>query len=112
PDGEILASAAGKLVTLWSSLGEKIHTFAPAASSAVAGQFDRPGTDLGVALNGEIAVHRIEKSRYEPRRYKWPAACLTVNFSGNGRFLASGMAGGSLHFWYRSAAEGSRMRSS
>ena len=55
-----------------------------------------PGTDLGVALNGELAVHRIEKSRYETRRYKWPAACLTVNFSGNGRFLASGMADGTL----------------
>ena len=94
PTGEILASAAGKVVTLWSPLGEKIHAFAPAASTAVALAFDRPGTDLGVALNGEIAVHRIEKTRYETRRYKWPAACLTVNFSGNGRYLASGMADG------------------
>ena len=72
--------------------------------------FDRPGTDLGVALNGEIAVHRIDKSRYETRRYKWPAACLTVNFSGNGRFLASGMADGSLHFWNRSTGKDSQMR--
>ena len=36
PTGEILASAAGKVVTLWSPAGEKIHAFAPAASSAVA----------------------------------------------------------------------------
>jgi WD40 repeat protein len=110
PDGEILASAAGKSVTLWSSAGEKLHAFAPAASTAVALAFDRPGTDLGVALNGEISVHRIEKSRYETRRYKWPAACLTVNFSGNGRFLASGMADGSLHFWNRSTGKDSQMR--
>ncbi len=110
PVGEILATAAGKSVTLWSLLGEKIHAFAPAATSAVALAFDRPGTDLGVALNGELAVHRIEKSRYETRRYKWPAACLTVNFSGNGRFLASGMADGSLHFWNRSTGKDSQMR--
>jgi WD40 repeat protein len=110
PTGEILASAAGKVVTLWSATGEKLHAFAPAATSAVALAFDRPGTDLGVALNGELAVHRIEKSRYETRRYKWPAACLTVNFSGNGRFLASGMADGSLHFWNRSTAKDSQMR--
>ena len=97
-------------MTLWSPLGEKIHAFAPAASAAVALAFDRPGTDLGVALNGELAVHRIEKSRYETRRYKWPAACLTVNFSGNGRFLASGMADGSLHFWNRSTGKDSQMR--
>jgi WD40 repeat protein len=110
PDGEILASAAGKVVTLWSAQGEKIHAFAPAASSAVALSFDRPGTDLGVALNGELVVHRIENSRYETRRYKWPAACLTVNFSGNGRFLASGMADGTLHFWNRSTGKDSQMR--
>jgi WD40 repeat protein len=110
PDGEILASAAGKSVTLWSPDGEKIHAFAPAASSAVALAFDRPGSDLGVALNGEIAVHRVEKSRYETRRYKWSAACLTVNFSGNGRFLVSGMADGSLHFWNRSTGKDSQMR--
>jgi WD40 repeat protein len=110
PRGEMLAAAAGKIVTLWSPLGEKIHAFAPAATSAVALAFDRPGTDLGVALNGELAVHRIEKARYETRRYKWPAACLTVNFSGNGRFLASGMADGSLHFWNRSTGKDSQMR--
>jgi len=110
PSGEVFATATGKTVTLWSPLGEKIHAFAPAATSAVALAFDRPGTDLGVALNGEIAVHRIEKSRYETRRYKWPAACLTVNFSGNGRFLASGMADGSLHFWNRSTGKDSQMR--
>ncbi len=110
PTGRILASAAGKVVTLWSSSGEKIHAFAPAASSAVALAFDRPGTDLGVALNGELSVHRIDGSRYETRRYKWPAACLTVNFSGNGRYLASGMADGSLHFWNRSTGKDSQMR--
>jgi WD40 repeat protein len=110
PLGESLASAAGKTVTLWSPTGEKLHTFAPAPAAAVALAFDRPGTDLGVALNGELSVHRIENSRHETRRYKWPAACLTVNFSGNGRFLASGMADGSLHFWNRSTGKDSQMR--
>jgi WD40 repeat protein len=110
PDGEILAVAAGKAVSLWTPEGDARHRFAPAASTAVALAFDRPGTDLGVALNGEIAVHRIEKTRYETRRYKWPAACLTVDFSGNGRFLASGMADGSLHFWNRSTGKDSQMR--
>jgi WD40 repeat protein len=110
PGGDLLASAAGKTVTLWSAEGDKLHAFAPASSTAVALAFDKPGTDLGVALNGEIAVHRIRQSRYETRRYKWPAACLTVNFSGNGRFLATGMADGSLHFWNRSTGKDSQMR--
>ena len=110
PDGGLLAGAAGKSVMLWTPEGESRHVFAPAASTAVALAFDKPGSDLGVALNGEISVHRIGTSRYETRRYKWPAACLTVNFSGNGRFLASGMADGSLHFWNRSTGKDSQMR--
>src|SRR3954468_13521749 len=110
PSGEMLAIAAGKTVSLWTPDGEKIHVFAAAASTAVALAFDKPGTDIGVALNGEIAVHRVEKSRYETRRYKWPAPCLTVNFSGNGRYLASGMADGSVHFWNRSTGKDSQMR--
>jgi WD40 repeat protein len=110
PNGELLAVAAGKVVSLWTPTGEKVHAFAPAASTAVALAFDKPGTDIGVALNGEIAVHRIEKSRYETRRYKWSAPALTVNFSGNGRFLASGMADGTLHFWNRSTGKDSQMR--
>ena len=110
PAGDLLATAAGKVVTLWSAEGDKVHAFAPAASTAAALAFDKPGSDLGVALNGELAVHRIEKSRYETRRYKWPAACLTVNFSGNGRFIASGMADGTLHFWNRSTGKDSQMR--
>jgi WD40 repeat protein len=110
PRGDLLAVAAGKSVTLWSADGDPVHAFAPAAHTAVALAFDRPGTDLGVALNGEIAVHRIENARYETRRYKWPAPSLTVNFSGNGRFLASGMADGTLHFWNRSTGKDSQMR--
>jgi WD40 repeat protein len=110
PDGGMLAAAAGRVVTLWDSNGARVHDFAPAASTPVALAFDRPGTDLGVALNGEIAVHRVANTRYETRRYKWPAACLTVNFSGNGRFLASGMADGTLHFWNRSSGKDSQMR--
>ncbi len=110
PDGESFASAAGKQVTLWSAAGEKLHAFAPAGSSAAALAFDKPGSDLGVALNGEIAVHRIKQGGYETRRYKWNAPCLTVNFSPNGRFLASGMADGSLHFWNRSTGKDSQMR--
>jgi WD40 repeat protein len=110
PRDHLLASAAGKSVTLWRTDGAKVHAFAPAATTAVALQFDKPGTDLGVALNGEIAVHRIQDSRYETRRYKWNAPCLTVNFSGNGRFLATGMADGTLHFWNRSTGKDSQMR--
>jgi WD40 repeat protein len=52
PSGELLAIAAGKTVSLWSPEGEKVHAFAAAASTPVALAFDKPGADIGVALNG------------------------------------------------------------
>jgi WD40 repeat protein len=110
PDGKSLASAAGKVVSLWSTTGEAVHAFAPAAGTASAIAFDKSGRDLGVALNGEMAVHRIDKGNYRTRRYQWDGACLTVSFSPNGKVLASGMADGSVHFWYLSSAKDSQMR--
>jgi WD40 repeat protein len=110
PDGATLASAAGKVVSLWSAEGEPVHAFAPAASTVAALAFDKTGRDLGAALNGEMAVHRIDKNEYRTRRYLWEAACLTVSFSPNGKVLASGMADGSVHFWYLSSAKDSQMR--
>jgi WD40 repeat protein len=110
PDGALLASAAGKVVSLWAAGGALTHAFDAAASTVAALAFDKSGRELGVALNGEIAVHRLEKGRYRTRRFVWDGACLTVSFSANGKVLASGMADGSVHFWYLSSAKDSQMR--
>src|SRR5688572_33204319 len=45
PGGDLLATAAGKSVTLWTAEGDKVHAFAPAASTAVSLAFDKPGMD-------------------------------------------------------------------
>jgi WD40 repeat protein len=110
PNGERLASAAGKVVSLWSATGELVHAFAPAASTVAALAFDKSGRELGAALNGEMAIHRIDKDSYRTRRFLWDGACLTVSFSPNGKVLASGLADGSVHFWYLSSAKDSQMR--
>lgn len=110
PNGAQIAAAAGKVVSLWSSDGEPIHSFAPHASSVAALAWDKPGRDLGAALNGAIAVHRIEPPNYTTRFYKWPASAQTVAFSPNGKVVASGMQDGAVHFWYLGSAKDSQMR--
>lgn len=110
PDGAQLASAAGKQLTLWTPAGEPLHKFEPHAGSIAAIGWDKPGRDLAAATNGAMVIHRNEPPRYGTRHYKWPAGCLTVSFSPNGRVIATGMQDGSLHFWYLSSGKDSQMR--
>ena len=58
-DGKRLATAAGKQITLWSPSLEKEHVFAPSLATVVALGWDKPGRDLGAAINGGLMVHRV-----------------------------------------------------
>lgn len=109
-DGKRLATAAGKQITLWSAALEREHAFTPLASTVVALGWDKPGRDLGAAINGGLVVHRIEPPRFPVRQYHWAAPCLTVAFSPSGRHLATGTQDGSVHFWHLSSGRDSQMR--
>lgn len=110
PDGQRLASAAGKVLSLWSMQGELQHRFDAHAGAIAALAWDRPGRDLAAATNGALVIHRIEAPQPVTRQYKWPASCQTASFSPNGRVIASGMQDGALHFWYLSSGKDSQMR--
>ncbi len=110
PNGKLLATATGKGLALWNGAGELVHTFEPHASSIAAIAWDKPGRDLAAALQGAISMHRIEPPQFGVRQYAWPAACLTVAFSPNGKFLASGTQDGTVHFWSLTTGKDSQMR--
>ncbi|HEV7716451.1 MAG TPA: WD40 repeat domain-containing protein [Steroidobacteraceae bacterium] len=110
PDGKLLATATGKVLTLWNAAGEPVHQFEPLASTIAAIAWDKPGRDLAAATQGALCVHRIEPPQFTVRRYAWPAACLTAAFSPNGKVLASGMQDGTVHFWMLTTGKDSQMR--
>lgn len=119
PDGTRLASAAGKQLFLWDAELEQQSTPAPLEAGVAALAFDRSGRDLGIAIHGGMVVYRLGgkglgdnavADKTELRRYPWPAACLTVAFSPNGKHLATGTQDGSVHFWYLASGKDSQMR--
>ena len=110
PDGALLATATGKVLTLWDDKGEKVHQFEPLAGAIAAIAWDKPGRDLAAATAGAVVVHRIEPPQFTMRKYSWPAACLTAAFSSNGKVLASGMQDGTVHFWMLTTGKDSQMR--
>jgi WD40 repeat protein len=110
PDGKLLAAATGKVLTLWTATGELAHKFEPHPATIAALAWDKPGRDVAAAIQGGIAVHRVEPPQFGVRRYTWPAACLTASFSPNGKFLASGTQDGTVHFWNLVTGQDSQMR--
>jgi WD40 repeat protein len=110
PDGKLLATATGKVLALWDSTGQKVHAFEPLEGTIASIGWDKPGRDLAAASTGAVMVHRIEPPQFTPRKYSWPAACLTAAFSPNGKVLASGMQDGTVHFWYLTTGKDSQMR--
>lgn len=105
-----LASAAGKQVSLWRSGLELVHEFAPLEATVASLGWDKPGRDLAVALNGGLAVYRVEPSRHTVRHYRWAAPCLVASFSPNSRYLATGTQDGTVHFWHLATGKDSQMR--
>ncbi|MEP7242137.1 MAG: WD40 repeat domain-containing protein [Gammaproteobacteria bacterium] len=110
PDGKLLATATGKVLSVWDGAGELLHKFEPHETSIAAIAWDKPGRDLAAATQGAVCVHRIEPPQFTQRRFPWPAACLTAAFSPNGKVLASGMQDGTLHFWMLTTGKDSQMR--
>ncbi|HEU4624987.1 MAG TPA: hypothetical protein VFS52_09510 [Steroidobacteraceae bacterium] len=110
PDGKLLAAATGKVLTLWTAAGELTHKFEPLPATIAALAWDKPGRELAAAIQGGVAVHRIEPPQFNVRRYTWPAACLTAAFSPNGKFLATGTQDGTVHFWNLVTGKDSQMR--
>ena len=110
PDGKLLATATGKVVSLWNDAGELAHKFEPQAATIAALSWDKPGRDLAAATQGAVCMHRVEPPQFTQRRYAWPAACLTASFSPNGKVLASGTQDGTVHFWNLATGKDSQMR--
>ena len=110
PDGKFLATATGKVVSLWDEAGELAHEFEPQAATIAALSWDKPGRDLAAATQGAVCIHRVEPPQFTQRRYPWPAACLTASFSPNGKVLASGTQDGTVHFWNLTTGKDSQMR--
>jgi WD40 repeat protein len=110
PNGKMLATATGKVVSLWNGAAELVHKFEPHAATVAALTWDKPGRDLAAATQGAVCVHRVEPPNFSLRRYTWPAACLTAAFSPNGKVLVSGTQDGTVHFWNLATGKDSQMR--
>lgn len=108
PNGQYLATAAGKKLRVWNAQGELVREY-PDHPSTISDLQWRPGTqELASSAYGCVQVWKPESS--EPlRRLEWKGSVLTLAWSPNGRYLATGDQDATVHFWVLKTGEDLQM---
>jgi WD40 repeat protein len=93
----ILATAAGRTLSLWSAQGELSHQYRH--DSTIQDIQWRPGgRDLVMAAYGGIAFLHPERTD-KVRQFKWQGAAWVLACSPDGKYVATGDQDSTIHFW-------------
>ena len=110
--GRYLAAAAGRRVRLWKvgRGGCELLWESSDHASTVTGLRWRPGSssELASASYGGLALYKPDGP--EPvRRFEWKGSTLTIAWSPNGKYVATGDQDSTVHFWIHDTGEDLQM---
>jgi WD40 repeat protein len=108
PSGAWLATAAGRRLRLFDAAGTLRHERADHASTVSALQWRRGSDEVTTAAYGGI-VGTDAASGATVRRYDWKGSVLTIAWSPDGRFLATGDQDCTMHFWLTATGQSLQM---
>ena len=98
PAGDWLLSAAGRKLRLWNSSGELIREYPDANSTITDIKWRHDG--LHVAISAYNGVVLYDPAKPAPlRRFKWQGSTLTLEWSPDGKYIATGDQDKTVHFW-------------
>ena len=98
PAGDLLASAAGRKLRLWNSSGELIREYPDANSTITDIKWRHDGKQFAIsAYNGVVLYDPAEAKPL--RRFEWQGSTLTLEWSPDGKYIATGDQDSTVHFW-------------
>ncbi|MYD11915.1 MAG: WD40 repeat domain-containing protein [Chloroflexi bacterium] len=98
PLGDWLVSAAGRKLRLWNSSGELIREYPDANSTITDIKWRHDGRQFAVSAYNGVVLYDPEEA--EPlRRFEWQGSTLTLEWSPNGKYIATGDQDSTVHFW-------------
>jgi WD40 repeat protein len=108
PSADVLASAAGKKLRLWSADGKMLREY-PDHPATISDLKWRPRTEeLTSAAYGGVALWSIQKS--EPtRRLEWKGSVLALAWAPGGDRLAHGNQDATVHYWILASGQDLQM---
>jgi len=96
--GSYLAASAGKRVRCWDSAGELVRDWDAHDSTVTALRWHPTGEELVAAFYGGLARWTPYQST-PVARHAWKGSVLTVEWSPDGRYIATGDQDSTMHFW-------------
>ncbi len=108
PNGKTLATAAGRVVCIWTASGALAWKTDPHESAVTGLAWSRRGSELMTACSGGAQLFRVTP---EPRtrRFPWRGSLVSLAWSPSGAVLACGTQERSVRFWRVSTGQASEI---
>jgi WD40 repeat protein len=100
----LLVSAAGRHLKLWDVQGNCLQNYPPHPSTISDVQWQRRDLFFTSAAYGQLATFKPDSP--EPvKTFPWKGSILTIAWSPDDNFVATGNQDASVHFWYRKSGK-------
>ena len=98
PAGDWLVSAAGRKLRLWDATGELNCEYPDANSTITDIKWRHDGKRFAISAYNGVVLYSPTKA--EPRRrFEWQGSTLTLEWSPDGKYIATGDQDSTVHFW-------------
>jgi WD40 repeat protein len=98
PDGERLATSAGRVARLWTHAGAALVETEAHESTLTGLAWNRKGTELATACYGGARIFSVG-SGARAKHLPWPGSLISLSWSPTDAVIACGTQERSVHFW-------------
>ncbi len=98
PTSDWLVSAAGRKLRLWNISGDLIREYSDANSTITDIKWRSDGKQFAISAYNGVVLY--DPTQAEPlRRFEWQGSTLTLEWSPDGSYIATGDQDSTVHFW-------------
>lgn len=108
PRRNVLATAAGRHLKLWSDYREAFYESSDHSSTIADVGWNPDGSGLAVAAYNGITLH-VPGKQSQPRKYTWKGSSLVLAWSPDAKYMATGEQDSTVHFWHVKSGEDAQM---
>lgn len=109
PQRKVLATAAGRQLTLWNEKREPFYESTDHASTIADVGWNPDGSGIAVAAYYGVTLHRPSKRREPRRKYRWKGSSVALSWSPDAKYIATGEQDSTVHFWNVKSGDDAQM---